>query len=112
MVKNNVLASKMENGELHYDDPNKKFNLDKRPMFQRPDPEYPGHTPLYNFEKALMFLGSSMGSFFHPERNEFIVALGESTAIEPVLKSLQRTMLSDKTEEKFFVKDHALLQHR
>lgn len=95
--KNNVLASKMENGQLHYDDPNKKFNSEKRPAFRRPDPEYPGHTPLYNFEKALMFLGSSIGSFFHPERNEFIVALGESTAIEPVLKSLQRTMLSDKT---------------
>ena len=95
--KNNVLASKMENNELHYDDPNKKFNLDKKPAFQRPEPEYPGHVPLYNYEKLLMFFGSSIGSFFHPERNEFIVALGESTAITPVLKRLQKTMLSDKT---------------
>ncbi|KAI3403916.2 COQ4 [Candida oxycetoniae] len=97
--KNNVLASKMENGELHYNDPNAKLKtlLESKQdgAFSRRKPEYPGHVPLYKFEKLLMFLGSSMGAFFHPEKNKYIVALGESTAIEPVLKRLQKTMLSD-----------------
>ncbi|KAI5961191.1 COQ4 [Candida pseudojiufengensis] len=95
--KNNVLASKMENGELHYNDPNKSMTTkaNQKPTFQRSKPDYPSHIPLSNIEKFMMFVGSSIGSFYHPERNEFIVALGESTAIEPVLKSLQKTMLSD-----------------
>ncbi|KAG7661315.1 COQ4 [[Candida] subhashii] len=95
--KNNELASKMENGELHYEDPNAKFNkgVEPKPLFTRREPEYPGHVPLYNYEKLLMFLGSSIGSYYHPERNEFIVALGESTAITPVLRSIQTQMLSD-----------------
>ncbi|CAK9438660.1 uncharacterized protein LODBEIA_P28840 [Lodderomyces beijingensis] len=91
----------MERGELHYDDSNKEYTelLERKqaPTFSRAKPEYPGHVSLYNWEKFMMFLGSSMGSFFHPEENKYIVALGESTAIEPVLKSLQATMLSDAT---------------
>ncbi|EDK43351.1 ubiquinone biosynthesis protein COQ4, mitochondrial precursor [Lodderomyces elongisporus NRRL YB-4239] len=99
--KNNVLASKMENHELHYNDPNDKYRklLEKKrgPAFTRAAAEYPGQVRLYNYEKFLMFLGSSIGSFFHPEENKYIVALGESTAIEPVLKRLQHAMLSDPT---------------
>lgn len=98
--ENNRLASKMERGELHYDDPNKALNKSNQTMLEykywkRLEPEYPGHVPLYNFEKVLMFLGSAIGSYFHPERNENIVALGESTAIRPVLRRLQRQMLLD-----------------
>ncbi|CUM63092.1 uncharacterized protein PRCAT00000657001 [Priceomyces carsonii] len=94
--ESNSLANKMEKGLLHYDDPNKKHNEKlNRFIFKRSTPSYPGHVSLYNFEKLLMFLGSSIGSYFHPERNEFIVALGESTAISPVLKKLQKQMLSD-----------------
>ncbi|CAI5757593.1 unnamed protein product [Candida verbasci] len=95
--ESNVLANKIESG-LHYLDPNKKMTreLEKNNQpFKRRTPDYPGHVPLYNHEKLLMFLGSSIGSFFHPERNEFIVALGESTAIKPILKNLQSTMLSN-----------------
>lgn len=101
--KNNQLASKMENGELHMPkDPtlsylnNNNSNNQAEPYFKRREPDYPGHVPLYNYEKFLMFLGSSIGSFFHPEENKYIVALGESTAIEPILKKLQKTMLSDE----------------
>lgn len=98
--ENNRLASKMENGQLHYDDPNKALNKSNQTMLEnkywkRGEPEYPGHVPLYTFERALMFVGSAIGSYFHPERNENIVALGESTAIAPVLRRLQRQMLSD-----------------
>ncbi|RCK55875.1 Ubiquinone biosynthesis protein COQ4, mitochondrial [Candida viswanathii] len=98
--KNNQLASKMENGELHMPpDPTSSYlrKSDPEPYFTRRTPDYPGHVPLYNFEKFLMFLGSSIGSYYHPEQNKYIVALGESTAIKPVLKKLQQTMLSDKT---------------
>lgn len=93
--ESNQLANKMAAGKLHYKDPNAKFNNSKS-LLQRGDPKYPGHVPLYNFEKLLMFLGSSMGSYFHPERNEFIVGLGESTALPVVLRSIQKQMLSDK----------------
>lgn len=93
--ESNQLANKMASGKLHYKDPNAKFNNSKS-FLQRAEPKYPGHIPLYNFEKLLMFLGSSVGSYFHPERNEFIVGLGESTALPVVLRSLQRKMLSDK----------------
>ena len=36
-----------------------------------------------------------MGAFFHPEENKYIVALGESTAITPILQNLRHKMLSD-----------------
>lgn len=91
-TKENRLADKMASGKLHYHDPNQEFN---KLNFSRSEPMYEGHVPLHNFERALMFLGSSIGSFFHPERNEFIVGLGESTALPFVLKKIQKTMLLD-----------------
>ncbi|RLV94387.1 Ubiquinone biosynthesis protein COQ4 mitochondrial [Spathaspora sp. JA1] len=98
--KNIDLASQMENGKLHYEDSNAKFKKSKNelPFFIRDQPQYPGHVPLYVHEKILMFLGSSIGAYFHPERNEFIVALGESAVtLIPVLKTIQKSMLSDVT---------------
>ncbi|CCE80089.1 Piso0_003187 [Millerozyma farinosa CBS 7064] len=92
--ENNRLADQMEKGQLHYNDQNTKFNT-KKPYFTRAQSNYVGHVPLSNFEKTLMFLGSSIGSYFHPERNEFIVALGESTAIEPILRQVRKQMLLD-----------------
>lgn len=92
----NKLASKMESGKLHYEDVNSKLDgASNEGYFKRSEPEYPGHIPLYNIEKMMMFVGSGIGAYFHPERNEFIVGLGEATAIKPVLKRLQRQMLSD-----------------
>lgn len=91
--ENNRLASKMESGQLHYRDVNKKET--NEPYFKRLPAQYPGHVPLSLTEKAMMFVGSLIGSYFHPERNEFIVALGESTAVEPVLRKLQHQMLLD-----------------
>ncbi|KAK6200243.1 coenzyme Q biosynthesis protein Coq4-domain-containing protein [Scheffersomyces amazonensis] len=95
--ENNRLASKMEEGELHNKFNERRSNVVDKPLFTRPQPNYPGHIPLYTYEKLLMFVGSSIGSFFHPERNEFIVALGESSAISPILRALQRKMLADPT---------------
>lgn len=93
--ENNRLASQMESGKLHYHDANAQFKNMDTAYFQRPEPNYPGHVQLYNYEKLLMFFGSAIGAYTHPERNEFIVALGESTAITPVLRKIQTEMLSD-----------------
>ncbi|RKP30387.1 hypothetical protein METBISCDRAFT_16513 [Metschnikowia bicuspidata] len=94
--ENNRLASQMEAGKLHYRDANAP--LDTRPAegyFKRAEPEYPGHVPLSNVGKLMMLAGSGIGAYFHPERNEFIVGLGELTAFKPVLRRLQKQMLSD-----------------
>lgn len=96
--ENNTLANKMESGKLHYKNPN--LVEEHKQFFKRSKPSYPGHVPLYTFEKVLMAAGSSLGSYFHPERNEFIVALGESTAVAPVLRKLQSQMLCDPTGRK------------
>lgn len=99
MNENNRLANKMEKGQLHYKDANAIFNkaleAQESKYFSRSRLNYPGHVPLFTFEKLLMIAGSSLGAYLHPERNEFIVALGESTAITPVLTKLQTQMLSD-----------------
>lgn len=92
--KDNRLADKMESGKLHYKDVNSALNLKESPRM-RAKPNYPGHVPLSAFESLVMMAGSSLGSYLHPERNEFIVALGESTAFTPVLRRLQHQMLSD-----------------
>jgi len=93
--ENNRLANQMERGQLHHKDAEKSTSEAIQPLFNRNEPNYPGHVPLYSYEKLLMVLGSSIGAYTHPEKNQFIVALGESTAINPVLKRLQHQMLSD-----------------
>lgn len=96
------LADQMERNEVHAKKSKNDLELEKiekekrlAPRFKRPHPLYPGHIPLYNFEKALLFFGSSIGAFFHPERNEFIVALGETTATKGFLTRLRNDMLND-----------------
>jgi ubiquinone biosynthesis protein COQ4 len=93
------LANKMERNELHVQKSKNEVELEndnsRRRSFKRPQKLYPNHIPLYNYEKALLFLGSSIGAFLHPERNEFIVALGESTATEGFLTNLRNDMLND-----------------
>lgn len=95
--ENNRLASKMDNGELHYKNANVILNNAQKDKykFKRPEPKYPGHVPLYTYERIIMMVGSSLGAYFHPERNEFIVALGESTALPCVLEQMRDQMLSD-----------------
>ncbi|ODQ80163.1 hypothetical protein BABINDRAFT_35310 [Babjeviella inositovora NRRL Y-12698] len=98
-VESTALATQMERGELHYKNANTELNLAKseEPWLKRPEPNYLGHVPLHSAEKLALFVGSAVGAFFHPERNEFIVALGESTAITSVLKKLRREMLANPT---------------
>ncbi|VEU19646.1 DEKNAAC100493 [Brettanomyces naardenensis] len=68
-----------------------------KPYFSRPAKKYPNHIPLYPYEKVAMFVTSAIGAFLHPEKNQYIVALGESTAIPPFLKRLRKQMLDDET---------------
>lgn len=98
------LANKMERNEVHVKKSKNDLELEELERsrgriiskhFQRPQKLYPNHVPLFCYERALLFLGSSIGSFLHPERNEFIVALGETSATEGFLKRLRSDMLND-----------------
>lgn len=98
------LANKMERNELHVKKTNNEIELEEKnrlrksgvpQSFKRPPKLYPNHIPLFAYEKLLLFLGSSVGAFLHPERNEFIVALGESTATKGFLLKLRSDMLHD-----------------
>ncbi|ODV59553.1 ubiquinone biosynthesis protein COQ4 [Ascoidea rubescens DSM 1968] len=60
-------------------------------------PLYHGHVPLRTIDRALMVISCSVGAYFHPENNNYIIGLGESTAFKPVLEKLRDGMLSDKT---------------
>lgn len=96
------LADKMEQGELHngtieQQAAAKAAGDAKRVLpkwLQRSEPLYPGHVPLFGYERALMFAGSAIGALLHPEDNRHIVALGESTAREGFLRGLRDKMLA------------------
>lgn len=99
-IENNELNIKKTNNEIeleNFENLNKNKNKNKRlfKSLQRPKKNYPNHIPLFNYEKLLLFVGSSIGAFLHPERNEFIVALGESTATNRFLLQLRSDMLHD-----------------
>ncbi|ODV85837.1 hypothetical protein CANARDRAFT_175603 [[Candida] arabinofermentans NRRL YB-2248] len=89
----------MERGEVHTKKSQYELQLEEskrnKQYFQRPPPNYPNHVPLHPIEKTALFAGSAIGAYLHPERNEFIVALGESTALTPFLKELRVQMLND-----------------
>lgn len=96
------LADKIENNEVNITKSKNDLEIDdlqeskkKKPLFERPPKLYENHIPLFRSEKLLLFLGSSIGAFLHPERNEFIVALGESTATTNFLINLRSDMLND-----------------
>lgn len=69
----------------------------RTPWFQRAEPQYPGHVPLMAVERLAMFAVAGAGSFFTPSNNNYIVALGETSAIEPVLRALQEKMLQSRS---------------
>ncbi|QPG75049.1 hypothetical protein FOA43_002389 [Brettanomyces nanus] len=95
------LADKVENNQIDQNKSNNELVLEQssktKPRFTRPPKNYANHIPLYTSEKIAMFVVSAIGSFLHPEKNQYIVALGESTAIPPFLKHLRQQMLDDPT---------------
>lgn len=93
--ENNVLANRMEKGQLHYPTPEAPVESPRSELWPRALPQYAGHVPLTTIEKTLMFLGLAAGAFMYPHQNQHIVALGELTAFPFVLRRLQRHMLGD-----------------
>ncbi len=91
-LENNEIDQKISKGERALEE-----SKTMKPRFERPPKNYSNHVPLYPYEKAAMFLFSSIGALLHPEKNQYIVALGESTAIPPYLKWLRKQMLEDDT---------------
>lgn len=87
------LADQMAKGQLHYATSKKE----KPPLFERPEPNYEGHVRLHPVERLALFIGSGIGAYFHPQKPEYIVSLGESTAFDCVLKRLRRHMLDSKS---------------
>jgi len=59
------------------------------------EPQYKGHIPLYPHERLMLFVASSIKSYYNPEDGINIVQLGESTAFPFWLESLKQTMLKD-----------------
>jgi len=69
-------------------------------VLNRPPPNYPGHIPLTQTERAALAIGSGILSFLDPRRGDLIAALGEATATPYFADRLRRAMLSDPTGRK------------
>ncbi|KAH8149193.1 uncharacterized protein LAJ45_06732 [Morchella importuna] len=67
------------------------------PPTARPPPNYPGHIPLTTPERALLAVGSAVGSLLNPRRGDLIAALGEATATPYFIYRLRDAMLADPT---------------
>ncbi|KAF7543684.1 hypothetical protein G7Z17_g10553 [Cylindrodendrum hubeiense] len=66
-------------------------------VFNRPQPNYPGHVPLTKIERAGLAVGASVMSFFDPYRHDLIAATGEATATPYFIYRLRDAMLADPT---------------
>ncbi|GMM28855.1 ubiquinone biosynthesis protein [Martiniozyma asiatica (nom. inval.)] len=64
--------------------------------FQRGKGQYPTHVPLFLHERAILFVGSAIGSLLYPENNNYIVTLGETSATNKFLIELRNKMLNDE----------------
>lgn len=56
---------------------------------------YPLHVPINYFQQALLAVGSGIGSFLDPTRQDFIAVLGETTVSPFFIDRLRNVMLSD-----------------
>ncbi|KAH7157893.1 coenzyme Q biosynthesis protein Coq4-domain-containing protein [Dactylonectria estremocensis] len=66
-------------------------------VFNRPEPNYPGHVPLTKVERVGLAVGASIMSFFDPYRHDLIAATGEATATPYFIYRLRDAMLADPT---------------
>ncbi|KAH7176333.1 coenzyme Q biosynthesis protein Coq4-domain-containing protein [Dactylonectria macrodidyma] len=66
-------------------------------VFNRPEPNYPGHVPLTKVERVGLAVGASVMSFFDPYRHDLIAATGEATATPYFIYRLRDAMLADPT---------------
>uniref|UniRef100_A0A1I7TKD3 4-hydroxy-3-methoxy-5-polyprenylbenzoate decarboxylase n=1 Tax=Caenorhabditis tropicalis TaxID=1561998 RepID=A0A1I7TKD3_9PELO len=56
---------------------------------------YASHVPLAPFSRLLLGIGSAATAITDPRRGDMVAAMGETTAIEPVLENIRRRMESD-----------------
>ncbi|KAK6208869.1 coenzyme Q biosynthesis protein CoQ4 [Colletotrichum tabaci] len=66
-------------------------------VLNRPPPNYPGHVPLTNVERAGLALGAGIWSLLSPYRADLIAAVGETTATPYFIYRLRDAMLADPT---------------
>ncbi|KAM3526309.1 hypothetical protein MY4038_006865 [Beauveria bassiana] len=66
-------------------------------VLNRPPPNYEGHVPLTQIERAGLALGSGVMSLINPYRHDLIAALGEATATPYFIYRLRDAMLADPT---------------
>uniref|UniRef100_A0A915PP13 Ubiquinone biosynthesis protein COQ4 homolog, mitochondrial n=1 Tax=Setaria digitata TaxID=48799 RepID=A0A915PP13_9BILA len=56
---------------------------------------YPTHIPTSLLQKGLLTFGSAVVSILNPLRADMVAAVGETTALRPVLKKIHRRMEND-----------------
>ncbi|CAB3407021.1 unnamed protein product [Caenorhabditis bovis] len=56
---------------------------------------YPSHIPLSPVSKILMGIGSAATAITDPRRGDMVAAMGETTALTPILENLRQRMGSD-----------------
>ncbi|CAI5438092.1 unnamed protein product [Caenorhabditis angaria] len=61
---------------------------------------YNTHVPLTPISKVLMGIGSAAAAITDPRRGDMVAAMGETTAISPILENLRKRMESDVTGRK------------
>ena len=58
---------------------------------------YPGHVPLSTVSRTLLGVGSAFTAILNPRRGDMVAAMGETTAIGPVLENIKCRMESDES---------------
>lgn len=97
-VENIKLANLMEKQENIYE--YEDDVPEKRTFFERPEGQYFGNVPLFKIEKIMLFVFSSLGSYYFPNLNQNIVALGEVSTSKFFLMKLKEDMLADANGRK------------
>lgn len=58
---------------------------------------YDAHVPLSALSKLLLAGGSGLAAIMNPARGDMVAAMGETTAIQPVLQNIKNRMENDDT---------------
>lgn len=56
---------------------------------------YASHVPLAPLSRMLLGIGSAVTAISDPKRGDMVAAMGETTAIGPVLENIRKRMESD-----------------
>lgn len=65
---------------------------------------YPTHVPLSALSKLLLAGGSGLAAITNPARGDMVAAMGETTAIRPVLQNIRTRMAADDTGRELLAK--------